>query len=255
MKISKTPIRGGMCMCVLAAIGFTASAVHAQNITGNLNAYNHPSYAGIAAHFRIDNLQVDSSQFFGGTGNIFCSDLAATSLDEDSQVYPRSVTLGYGEIEDMDIWDRYSTPQNESLAAAQVRWLFDNRYDSYFLNPGANASAKQYAFQNVIWEIMGDGGTAAGLDFSTGNINRSKFSDTLTYGTALWSIMNQLLSDVENSGVDGSYTAKTKIYAAFDSRAGYQDYIFVANEVALVPEPSSALLGLVGLSLLFKRRR
>lgn len=253
MKMCKLSTRKGL--CVLAAIGLSALSANAQTVTGTLSAYNHPSYAGVAAHFRIDNLKVNGAEFFDGAGNIFCSDLAATSLDEDSQVYPRQVSLTFGNIEDMDIWDRYSTVQNESLAVAQVRWLIDHRYDSHFLSPKDNVSARQYAFQNVIWEIMGDGGTAAGLDFRTGNINRSKFSNTSRYGTELWSIMNQLITDVKNSGVDERYAATTKIYAAFDSRSGYQDYIFLANEATPVPEPSSALLGLVGLSLLFKRRR
>ncbi len=239
---------------MLAAIGFSLLSSNAQSVTGTLNAINHSSYAGVAAHFQITNLEVGGSQFFGGTGNIFCSDLAGTSLDEDSQVYPRSVTLSYGAIEDMDIWDRYSTTQNESLAMAQVRWLIDNRYDSHFLNPGTQVHAKQYAFQNVIWEIMGDGATAAGLDFTTGNINRSKFSDTGTYGSALWTIMNQLINDVENSGVTEGYVATSEIYAAMDSRSNYQDYIFLANEVTVVPEPNTAFLGLLGLAMILRRR-
>ena len=136
-----------------------------------------------------------------------------------------------------------------------MRWLVDNRYDSYFLNPGANASEKQYALQNVIWEIMGDGGTAAGLDFSTGNIDRTRLNDSAAYGSAIWTIMNELLDDVKNSGVDGTYVATSEIYAALDSRVGYQDYIFLANEVTLVPEPSAALFGLLGFGLILRRRR
>ena len=240
----------------LLAVCLLTTPLAAQSITGTLNAYTHSNYAGIAAHFRIDNLQVGGAQFFGGVGNIFCSDLDGKSLDEDSKVYPRSVTLTFGGIEDLDIWDRYSTPQNESLATAQVSWLIDNRYDSYFLNAGVNADEKQYALQNVIWEIMGDGGTAAGLDFSTGNIDRSKFSNSNSYGTTLWTVMNDLLDDVKNSGVDGSYVATSEIYTALDSRSGYQDYFFVANEVTVVPEPSTALLGFVGgLALVLRRRR
>lgn len=252
MKIPQFLSSVGLVAC--ASAGLFLQSANAQSVTGSLNAYNHPSYAGIAAHFRIDDLEVGGSQFFGGTGNIFCSDLDGTSLDEDSQTYPRPVTLTFGALEDMDIWDRYSTPQNESLAMAQVRWLIDNRYDSHFLNPGSDASEKQYALQNVIWEIMGDGGTAAGLDFSTGNIDRSKFSNSRRYGTTLWTIMNDLLDDVENSGVDETYVATSEIYAALDSRSGYQDYIFLANEVTQVPEPNAALLGLLGLALILRRR-
>lgn len=246
------PNRSGF--CVLAAISLTLLSANAQDITGSLNAYTHTRFASIASHFRVDDLEVGGSQFFGGTGNIFCSDLDGTSLDEDSQVYPRPVTLGFGRLEDMDIWDRYSTPQNESLAVAQVRWLIDNRYDSHFLNPVSGVNAKQYAFQNVIWEIMGDGGTAAGLDFTTGNINRSWLNDADKYGASIWNTMNDLLDDVENSGVDGSYAATSEIYSAMDSRSGYQDYIFLANAVTTVPEPNAAIFGLVGLALILRRR-
>ena len=59
------------------------------------------------------------------------------------------------------------------MALSMALWLVDNYYDSYFQHPGAEASEKQYAFQNVLWEIFGDGGTPEGLDFGTGNINRS----------------------------------------------------------------------------------
>ena len=197
---------------------------------------------------------MNGEQFWGGTGNIFCSDLAATSLDEDSSVYPRPVSLTFGTIEEMDIWDRYSTSQNEALALAQVRWLVDNHYDSHFLNPSSNVSEMQYAFQNVVWEIMGDGGTSSGLSFWTGNIVRSKFSDSDNYGTMLWTIMNDLLDEVRNSGVTESYRATSEIYAAMDSRAGHQDYIFLANEVTIVPEPNTVFLGLIGLALILRRR-
>ncbi|MCP5534977.1 MAG: PEP-CTERM sorting domain-containing protein [Akkermansiaceae bacterium] len=166
------------------------------------------------------------------------------------------MTLQLGAIEDLDIWDRYTTTQNESLAVAQVRWMIDNRYDSYFLNPESNTSVMQYSFQNVIWEIMADGGTAAGLDFATGDIDRTIYSDTSYYGSSLWTNMNQLLSDVKNSGVTESYVGTTRIYAALDTRAGYQDYLFLANGVDTVPEPSGvALLGLGGIAMLLRRRR
>jgi len=78
-----------------------------------------------------------------------------------------------------------------------------------------------------------------------------------TYGTALWSYMNELLDAVENSSVTSAYQGSLPIYATLDTRPRYQDYILITSDLAYpnLPEPGTALLSLLGATLLFRRRR
>lgn len=234
-----------------------ASPAQAQSLQGDLSPYDHPAYAGIASHFLLGNATVDGQTIFNGTAVMLCSDYLSKSLDEDPDPYSSPISIGFGTMEEMDVWDRFTASQDEGLVLAQVRWVADNYYEDYFLNPVGAINAKQYAFQNVIWEIFYDGGTAAGLDWSTGRLDRDKFANTATYGTELWSYMNELLDAVENSGVTSAYQGSIPIYATLDTRPGYQDYILITSDLAYpnIPEPGTALLSLLGTALLFRRRR
>lgn len=232
---------------------------HAQTITASMTAITHNSYAGVAAQFHLTNLKAGGNEILGGEGYLFCADLVGRSLDEDSQTYPRLTSnLTLGTMEQMSIWDRFNNTQDEPLARAMAHWAIDTYYESHFLNPVNNTSARQYAFQNVIWEIFGDGGTSAGLNFSTGNINRSKFGP---YGSdsspTLWSYMTSMLDGVKNSGVTTSYVPKYEVLVALDSRSTYQDYLLLAANTAptTIPETSSTALIAVGLSMLVIRRK
>ena len=229
--------------------------VGAQTLQGDLSPYDHPEYAGIASHFQIANATVDGQTAFNGTAIILCSDFQGTSLDEDPDPYSSPVSLGFAGLDDMDVWNRYSAPQNEGLVKAQVGWLVDNYYQSHFLSPVNDASARQYAFQNVIWEVFYDGGTAEGLNWSTGRLDRDKFADTGQYGPELWSYMNQLLDAVDTSGVTASYQSTLPIYSALDSRSGYQDYVLLTADIGYsnIPEPGTALLALLGLPFVLRR--
>ncbi len=240
-------------------LGTLASA---QDLTGLVEAYEYPQYAGVSSHFSASELQFMGEQVFNGEAFLFCSDLAARSIDEDITSYPYALspsnsTLTMGSLEVMDVWDRYLTPQDEGVARAEVRWLVDNYFESWFLNPSSDADARRYAFQNAIWEIFGDGGTSAGLDFETGNIDRSKFGPGGSSSSPLlWGYMNQLIQAVEGSGVDDSYVPVYQFSAALDSRAGYQDYLILAASPALmVPEPSAAVFCLLGSVVALRRRR
>ncbi|MCH7225330.1 hypothetical protein [Haloferula sp. A504] len=233
----------------------------AQTITGSIEAIEHPSYAGIASNFRISNARVDGETIYDGEILIFCADLDAISLDEDLSSYPHELSstnspLVLGAIENFDIWDRYSKTQDEAYAMAMLHWFVDHHYESAFLN---GDETSQYAFQNVVWEIFGDGGTANGLNFNTGNIDRSKFSP---YGRKeapeLWAAMNAMLDTIENSGVDASYSPKYQLLGIEDVRPDHQDYLALAATLdpMAIPEPGvPSLLGVAGLFLACRRSR
>ncbi len=236
-----------------------STGLSAQNITADLYSVPHSTYAGIASQFRLENLQVDGQSVYSGRAYLFCADLPGRSLDEDSKTYPRVInTLSVGTMDQMEVWNRFSNAQNQSLAKAQAHWLVDNYYSSYFLNPQNNSNARQYAFGNMLWEIFGDGGTADGINFSNGNIDRSKFapggsSDSPT----LWGYMRTLANAVNNSGVDQNYVPTFEIKVALDSRADHQDYLMLAANPNLmtVPEPTVAGLAFIGSLLMVRRRR
>lgn len=250
-------------MKTIAILALVAASIfpHAksQTITASMTAINHNSYAGVAAQFHLTNLKAGGQEILGGEGYLFCADLVGRSLDEDSQTYPRITSnLTLGTMEQMKIWGRFSNTQNEPLARAMAHWVIDTYYESHFINPANNASARQYAFQNVLWEIFGDGGTTNGLNYGNGNINRSKFGP---YGSdsspTLWSYMTNMLDATKASGVNAGYVPKYKVLVAIDSRSTHQDYLLLAANPSLmiVPEPSSTALIAIGLSLALTRRK
>jgi hypothetical protein len=225
----------------------------AQTLSGYLNEYAHTAYAGSSSQFRMDDAKLNGVSYLGGTVNLFCADLPGTSIDQDISTYPHyHASFTVGSLNQMTIWSRFSNTQNEALAIAMMRWLVDNYYVSNFLTPANNEHARRYAFQNVIWEVLGDGGTSAGLSFTTGNINRSKFAPGgSAYDATLWTYMSQMLTAVSSAGVTTAYQPVLQVEAALDARSSYQDYLIVP-----IPEPSAALLaGLAGLLAMGRRRR
>lgn len=254
MKSLRTPI------AYAALAAFSAGAqLMAQGVTAMIDAIDHPSYAGVASQFVLTELMVDGETIYNGSGFLFCVDYEGISLDQDSNIYPRIVdNLSVGAFEDMDVWNRFSNAQDQALAVATARWFIDNYYESYFLTSATNQDARQYAFQNVLWEILGDGGTAAGLSFTTGNINRSKFGPGGSIDSpVLWGIMTSLLDDVNASGVTSAYQPQFEVLVALDPRPDHQDYFILAANPSLmaIPEPSSAAVAALGSLLVFFRRR
>lgn len=236
-----------------------SSTLFAQNISATINKIDHSSYAGIASQFALTDLKVDGKTVYNGSGYLFCADYEGISLDEDGGNYPRIETnLLVGTMAEMEVWDRFTNSQDESLARANAHWFIDNYYESSFLQPVNNASARQYAFQNVLWEIFGDAGTTDGLNFSNGNIDRSKFSPGgSNSNSTLWGYMNSMLDAVRNSNIDTNYQNELEVLVALDSRSSHQDYLMLAANPSLmtVPEPSSLLLGILGSALLLRRKR
>lgn len=245
----------------ILSLAFAAISIksEAQTVTASMTAVTHNSYAGVASQFHLTNLKADGQEILGGEAYLFCADLVGQSLDEDSQTYPRITSdLTLGTMEQMEVWSRFSNTQNEPFARATAHWFVDTYYESHFLNPASDTSARQYAFQNVLWEIFGDAGTSNDLSFYTGNINRMKFSPWGSdYNPTLWSYMTDLLGSVKNSGIDASYLPKYEVLVALDSRSTYQDYLLLAADPSLmtIPETSSSALLALGFSLALVRRR
>ncbi len=244
----------------LALIGIKAiTTLNAQNISASISKIDHTSYAGVASQFVLTDLRVDGKTFYNGSGYLFCADYEGKSLDQDGGSYPRiESSLTLGKMEDMEVWNRFNNTQDEAAARSMANWFIDNYYESSFLQPVNEANARQYAFQNVLWEIFGDGGTAEGLNFIAGNINRSKFSSTGDNSSPrLWGHMNSMLNAVKASGAERGYVSKHEIFVALDPRESHQDYLMLAGnpELMAVPEPSALLTGLMGGVLLLRRRR
>lgn len=235
------------------------SPLSAQSLTGWLSEYSHPSYASVSSQFRMDQAKLNGQTYMGGSVNLFCSDLPGTSIDEDISTYPHFVsTFSLGSLSELSIWSRFSNTQNKSLALSMMHWLVDNYYLSHFLQPADNVDARRYAFQNAIWEVLGDGGTSSGLNYSTGNINRSKFAPGgSSYSATLWTYMSQMLTAVSSAGVTTSYQPLFRVSAVLDPRSSYQDYLVVPNQMEFlpVPEPSVAMLLAAAGALAWRRRR
>ena len=248
---------------MLAVICFGMLAVlplPAQTLSGYLNEYAHTAYAGTSSQFRMEQARLDGQTYMGGTVNLFCGDLPGTSIDQDITSYPHyHAAFTVGTLNQLAIWSRFSNTQNEALAIAMMRWTVDNFYLSHFLKPVNDEHARRYAFQNVIWEVLGDGATSAGLSFSTGNINRSKFAPGgSSYNATLWTYMSQMLTAVSSAGVTTAYRPIFQVEAALDARSSYQDYLIIPHEETFlpIPEPSVALLfGAAGMFVLGRRRR
>lgn len=257
-----TPLLRPVAACgwLLAAL---AAPLNAQTITGDLDAFQHPSYASFASHFSISDFAAGGVSMFGGEVVIFCSDVDARSPDEDALTYPYTLTnansdFSLGTLQQLDVWNTHANPQDEALAIAMALWLVDTHYADYFVAPVADAQERQYAFQNAIWEIFGDGGTSTGLSYSTGNVTRTRFAPGGPNDSPLlWGYMNTLITEVtaavNNSTLDSTYVATNDVRAALDSRPFYQDYLLVA--AAPVPEPATALLILLATLPLARRRR
>jgi len=267
MSAKPQPLRRGTlsCLAKIAPLFLAlAAGAQAQTITGSLTTYSHPQYAGIDAHFLITGARIDGQSVYNGSMVIICTDLAAISIDEDNLSYPTTLTGSYpplteGVADQLDVWDRYA-PRDEALATAQAMWLIDSYYVDYFTDPpAAEISERQYAVQNAIWEIFGDGGTGSALNFSTGNIIRSKFSPTGgSPAEELWDHMNILIDAVNSSGVTAAYQPTYQWFTALDGRNGYQDYLALSLDASLmpVPEPASGTLALLsGVFLLASRKR
>lgn len=234
---------------------------NAQGISGILNAVNHNDYAGVASQFSLESLTVGGETIYNGSGFLFCTDYEGTSLDQDSSEYPRiENSLTIGTMDDLEVWNRYDNIESRAIAIASARWFVDNYYETSFLSPENNASARQYAFQNVLWEIYADAGSGTGdLDFLSGNFERQKFSpDGRRDSPLLWGYMNDMLDDLRDANVTSDYIPQYEVLVALDERETHQDYLLLAAnpELAAVPEPSSSMLILLGsmVILTFRRR-
>jgi hypothetical protein len=221
-------------------------------------------WASIASQFKVDDARIDGVQMYDGNLYLFCGDYAGRSLDEEISSYPHYTDrLSLGTLDQMRVWSRYDTPQDEALAMSLALWFIDNHYESEYLNPVDATNARRYAFQNVIWEIFADGGTGAGLDFASGNYVRDEFAPGGSReAPVLWEHMTRLLGGVATSGVDAGYEPAHQVWSALDDREEFQDYLVLAERPELmepggvVPEPGTALLcGFALMAGALRRRR
>lgn len=158
-----------------------------------------------------------------------------------------------------------------ALRAARAQWLFDNHAVSEKLSDWTFSSTAplSLAFQLALWEVTHDSDLS--LTSNSGEIFIGTQSDT-TRSNAI-AIAQGWLDDLSVAGIDQSYTAQEYHLWVLTSNsgnpangAGFQDILIaskigsptdtvILEEVQLVPEPHTALMGCAGLSLLLRRKR
>ncbi len=103
------------------------------------------------------------------------------------------------------------------------------------------------AFQLVIWELVYDyDGTAGSINLASGD-----FKATRTNGSALWSDVMGFANDLLTNGIVYDVSAKGLV----GLRSGTRQDQLVEMNIPIIPTPTAAALGLVGLGGLAARRR
>lgn len=155
------------------------------------------------------------------------------------------------------------------LAAAQVRWLYDNHADSETLSSWAfsQSDPASQAFQLALWEITHD--SDLNIKSTSGEVYVGYQSSTTRNNAR--DLAQSWLNELSAAGIDENYTSQTmNVWAMVNttgngSGSGYQDVLFatrigsttdtlLVNNMT-VPEPSTTLVSLLGFSVLFQRRR
>lgn len=155
------------------------------------------------------------------------------------------------------------------LRAAQARYLFDQYYTSSNLGLWSQTEANPnvHAFQLSLWEITHD----SGLSLSSGSLYIG--AQTGTAGVGLNTRINAIalaqswLTAVGAAGITESYqSTKYDVYTLTSTTGGtdgrgYQDIVMAREKITPIvplqpiPEPSSALLAVIGALFALRRRR
>jgi len=145
------------------------------------------------------------------------------------------------------------------LHSARIRYLFDNFFVSSTASSWTDPTINIPAFQLAIWELSND------VDFSLAN-NASLTTDfyaTSTAGTAAtYNRAVSLIASVQSANVTAAYVStkwevvllENSSFVSSPANGNVQDLVY-ARAFTVIPEPTTALLVLMGTTLLVSRRR
>ncbi|TVQ62059.1 MAG: hypothetical protein EA378_06235 [Phycisphaerales bacterium] len=181
------------------------------------------------------------TQFNGLSAITYCADL-------EQQVFTNSAPITY------NIVDLATIPEPSSVvpggmgptraAAIESIYSYSRNVLGFDLSSASLANSFAGAFQLVIWEIVYDyDGTLASLDITSGD-----FSATQTNGNPLTAAVQGWVDDLINNGVTYNVNANNLLGLYSDT---YQDQIITI----VIPTPTAAALGLLGLAGVATRRR
>lgn len=238
----------------------------------NFNAAGAGSGDSFVIGFTVDVTAVDNVPVTLEPMASFCIELSesisATSYTFDSGLLYEASAGRAGELGTAS--SSIPTGGIGQLRAARLRYLFDNYYQSSTLSAWTQNSTSPniHAFQLALWEISHD------VDLSLTNTNGSIFftgSQSNTLRTNAILLADSWLTAIDQAGITESYaSANYDIWSLLSSSGnpedgrGFQDIVLAVQKntpaheelvpLLPIPEPSSALLVLIG-SLMFMRRR
>lgn len=239
----------------------------------NFNAAGAGSGDTYVIGFTVDVTAVDNVPVTLEPMASFCIELSesisATSYTFDSGLLFEASAGRAGELGTAS--SNIPTGGIGQLRAARLRYLFDNYYQSSSLSAWTQNSTTPniHAFQLALWELSHD------VDLSLTNTSGSIFftgSQGSTLRNNAIALAGSWLADIDQAGITESYVSTNyDIWSLLSSSGnpeggrGFQDIVLAVQKntpthdllvpLLPIPEPSSAVLALVGSVMLMRRRR
>ena len=235
-------VHGATFLATIDGIDYSYTG-HQSAYVVTMGANDHPDLEEGGIYYALC-LDFDKNSYWNENGDSDVSNYSIGGSDPgDDQVFS---DLGISAT-----WDNVPT-QNDAVAIAQLGYLVDNFFVEKFVN---GDSTERAAFGQAIWEIAYDGGRTANasndLDFRNDDFSRGN-SGSFANGTTLYNEMSAMLSAVEAANPQ-THTWVTEKFLIFQDNDDDQDYLLL--RVAPIPEPSTALISLLGLGMALRRRR
>lgn len=139
--------------------------------------------------------------------------------------------------------------QQVQVAKLLTNTLFDF-VDAHEANDRSTAGIIGAAIQLALWEIIEDPNTAANLSLDTGSLSILGYS--AGYSGDAKSSME--LAETYLTSIDG-WSDNEGITYIYGDPGSDQDRLWLATGVFAIPEPSTALFGLLSLGFLLRRKR
>ncbi len=209
-----------------------------RNVRVNVNGNSSLTFAGQIIQ-DADNGTGLGAQYNGRRVVTYCADL-------EQQVNPGTSTFDIVDLSTIPSPSAIHPAGMGAIRAAAIESLYDYARFGLGFDIASSTLNNDFAaaFQLVIWEIVYDyDGTAGSVDITSGI-----FSATTPGGAPLTAGVNNFVNDLLANGLTFN-PAATNLYGLYN--ANKQDQIIVV----IIPTPTAAGLGLLGLAGLAARRR